>query len=803
MQAPGADHLPSLAHFVIFNPTLARRPPKNKEEDAAVSGSVPERDSLEERDRDLEDDLREAAQIVFYTAREAGGVSRDRMLRQVGLTKGLMGFADMVVVDATAEADTDAPVYWAIHAQHQRLLVYSPEPDWFIYINISLPRDKDKDAKDKDTPAPPPPLSDSMLVEGLRRGYDDFCLLHASLESHLPPTPSGSSLIERYWTRFAFGFETAYLNPGPAYPLQAWLGGWPAELNDAALSDALVEFAEEDKGAGLVSPKRPLMVTAPASRGREGEALMRYLLGRLVALPPVPAPKPERLHLGFKFGRRTPVSLNKDVLKVAEANSEPRKTSWGLASPLSWVGFAASAPASRTATPLAVPKPAPTAATPSGLSRSVDEKSKPERATPRPTGATHKPRWHNLGVSFGDAVGNVGAVFGISSSPKMESRLSQEVGQSGTGTATPAQSESSETAQGEEKGDEDAKGRAVESAEAKPAESNSIGTGSEEKEAKAKEANKVATDGPEAQPEEHPQSTGGGEAESEATAGATLSEDKGASAVPSPQLTPAAAEDHPAGIAATPLQTTPDDTRTSTPVMAPAELPVELPLEPMTEQTVDAGEAPLCAADISQPTRPRSCSLVPGLDDRASVTGSQASVADLDAAIHSDVEMSWESRIIYLEGQRRRLFWIIRDRTLLFVIRSHDKDDEGREDGSASPSTTAALRVFAAYSSHSEKQEDKERERERPTTTVYHAGSVTDSSGSMDTAESGTLAALRVILHSGIGEVFAQAPGGKFAIAKRAEEGDGELYAFTGRMASLTDAERAVREVALLRPEFT
>jgi hypothetical protein len=51
------------------------------------------------RDRDLEDDLREAAQIVFYTSREAGGVSRDTMLRQVGLAKGLMGFTECVAAE--------------------------------------------------------------------------------------------------------------------------------------------------------------------------------------------------------------------------------------------------------------------------------------------------------------------------------------------------------------------------------------------------------------------------------------------------------------------------------------------------------------------------------------------------------------------------------------------------------------------------------------------------------------------------------------------------------------------------------
>ncbi len=31
-------------------------------------------------------------------------------------------------------ADEEADAYWAIHATHQRLLVFAPEPDWFIYI---------------------------------------------------------------------------------------------------------------------------------------------------------------------------------------------------------------------------------------------------------------------------------------------------------------------------------------------------------------------------------------------------------------------------------------------------------------------------------------------------------------------------------------------------------------------------------------------------------------------------------------------------------------------------------------------
>jgi hypothetical protein len=76
---------PSLSHFVIFNPTLKLAQPVNSPD--ATGDEV-------ERDRDEEDDLKEAAQIMFYTSREAGGVSRDKMLRQVGLVKGLMGFIE-------------------------------------------------------------------------------------------------------------------------------------------------------------------------------------------------------------------------------------------------------------------------------------------------------------------------------------------------------------------------------------------------------------------------------------------------------------------------------------------------------------------------------------------------------------------------------------------------------------------------------------------------------------------------------------------------------------------------------------
>lgn len=112
----------------------------------------------DEDDPDLEDDLREAAQILFYTSHQAGRVSRDMMLRQVGLAKGLMGFTDMA---APAHGEKNV---WAVHGSHSRMIVYAPLPNWYMYICI---RSADSGVHS---------LSDRMLVAGLERGYHDFCV---------------------------------------------------------------------------------------------------------------------------------------------------------------------------------------------------------------------------------------------------------------------------------------------------------------------------------------------------------------------------------------------------------------------------------------------------------------------------------------------------------------------------------------------------------------------------------------------------------------------------------------------------
>lgn len=78
----------SVSHLIIFNPDLKPQP----RQPAAGDG---------ERDKDHEDDIKEASQILFYTSREGGRVSRDTMLRQFGLAKGLMGFTECVSPEAS------------------------------------------------------------------------------------------------------------------------------------------------------------------------------------------------------------------------------------------------------------------------------------------------------------------------------------------------------------------------------------------------------------------------------------------------------------------------------------------------------------------------------------------------------------------------------------------------------------------------------------------------------------------------------------------------------------------------------
>ncbi|KAK6909763.1 hypothetical protein I203_103785 [Kwoniella mangroviensis CBS 8507] len=340
----------SLSHFVIFNPNI--RP------------DIPKSDN-----KDDDDDLREAAQILFYTSREAVGVSRDKMLRQVGLAKGLMGFGNMIVESSTK--------YTSIHGNRSRLIIFSPEPDFYIYMCITLSH---LDNEKKDPVNGSQGISDEMLVNGLAKGYADFRLLHGPFSSHTIPSASLSTVLDKYFTRFAFQFESTYLS-SPS--LTNWLEGYPP----ISLSADLLEGYRSDLEGLLiiVGPKGPLY----KDEAEDNPALIRYLhnLVQLTLPPPTisqPVPTNGDRHT-MSFG------LNLGLGGLGRKTQNSRKSSWTTLG--GWV------PEIKRGSNSTSTSPSPT----------------PDIATRQKEGVDVVPKgkWgFGLG-GIGDAMGNMGNVFGL------------------------------------------------------------------------------------------------------------------------------------------------------------------------------------------------------------------------------------------------------------------------------------------------------------------------------------------------------------------------------------------------------
>jgi hypothetical protein len=70
-----------LQYLAIYNPTL---------------------DPVKIEGDEYDEDAEEQAHILFYTSKERA-VSRDRMLRQIGLTKALVNFSGSVYIEAIME----------------------------------------------------------------------------------------------------------------------------------------------------------------------------------------------------------------------------------------------------------------------------------------------------------------------------------------------------------------------------------------------------------------------------------------------------------------------------------------------------------------------------------------------------------------------------------------------------------------------------------------------------------------------------------------------------------------------------
>ncbi|KAF9454273.1 hypothetical protein P691DRAFT_770710, partial [Macrolepiota fuliginosa MF-IS2] len=196
---------PNLVYLTIYNPSLRS------------TGSP---------DDDDDEDAEEQAHILFYTSKETA-VSRDRMLRQIGLAKALVSFAELF--------NTQSPLD-TVHSQTRRMIMVSPEPNFWIHACFELakaPRvvqDKDKGKskdksqskgkeKEKDKRADAREgqvydyedgsVQDGALRVGIMRGYERFKLAHGSFTAILNSLGQEALglQLERFWTPWAWSWS--------------------------------------------------------------------------------------------------------------------------------------------------------------------------------------------------------------------------------------------------------------------------------------------------------------------------------------------------------------------------------------------------------------------------------------------------------------------------------------------------------------------------------------------------------------------------------------------------------------------
>ncbi|KAI0644202.1 hypothetical protein C8Q79DRAFT_974698 [Trametes meyenii] len=262
---------PALLYLTIYNPTLKPA-------------------TLDPDDEDAE----ELAHILLHTAREHA-VSRDRILRQVGLAKALVNFSEMFNAGVPCEN---------VHSQARRMIMFSPEPNFWIhacYEVAKTPRSPPSANKSKDSSKGrpkgkdkgPSPRSDALydyhdgtvhdeaLKSHFKCGYENFKLLHGSFTSVLS-TWGQEALelqLERFFTIWAWKWDIDDEDFGvhlgiPLHPLCDQLTPI-LEAFQSRLPQELMSFA-------LIPP----YVILPRNH-RYPTALVRYVLSRI---PPPPTP---------------------------------------------------------------------------------------------------------------------------------------------------------------------------------------------------------------------------------------------------------------------------------------------------------------------------------------------------------------------------------------------------------------------------------------------------------------------------------------------------------------------------------
>ncbi|KZT59036.1 hypothetical protein CALCODRAFT_212115 [Calocera cornea HHB12733] len=296
------------------------------------------------------DDAYEQAHIVFYSCQERA-VSRDRMLRQVGLAKALVNFAGMF------EA---LPSETNVHSQKKRLITFSPEQDWWIHAAFDLERipkpvdkgkAKEKERKEKDKPPDKEKgeweykdeLDDEVLKARLTRGYEEFKLLHGSFSEvlHTKDRPGLERSLERFFTVWASKWDltipTAFTTFLPAMPLH------PQHSLIPPLLPPLQAHLPEGSEFMLLAPPALLHSTSPSLP----DSLFHYLLALLTPPPTAPSEPPLTHPHSAHSGTETP-----SFLGVMSTMANPKK--WG-----NYLTFGRSASGSSSRSPSHAREPVP------------------------------------------------------------------------------------------------------------------------------------------------------------------------------------------------------------------------------------------------------------------------------------------------------------------------------------------------------------------------------------------------------------------------------------------------------------
>ncbi|KAH6915963.1 hypothetical protein BKA70DRAFT_1254338 [Coprinopsis sp. MPI-PUGE-AT-0042] len=264
-----------LQYLAIYNPTL---------------------DPVKTEGDEFDEDAEEQAHILFYTSRERA-VSRDRMLRQIGLTKALVNFSGLFDPNNPCES---------VHSQSRRMVMVSPEPNFWINASIELPKKVHQTSKtavskgktkgkEKEAPIAAAPtfdheeggIHDMVLQAQLLQGYQKFKMLHGSFVSILSDLGQEALelQLERFFTVWAWSWnleEQPYLLDTLGAPIHPYFSVL------IPLLDGYSSVLPEHVIPVMFTPSNILPSTRYASQ--QFPAVLVHHLASLIPPPSPPAP---------------------------------------------------------------------------------------------------------------------------------------------------------------------------------------------------------------------------------------------------------------------------------------------------------------------------------------------------------------------------------------------------------------------------------------------------------------------------------------------------------------------------------